>query len=202
MRCKSLVVLCGLVVFSSVGGTGRAQAQVVYQGETVIALQVLDPLSGQVVSQERFQHPIQVVVADPVAAGGLREGNPFNLSINPLGMPTEEGQFSIFSAIPFHDPRDEVNFLIEYWRLQHDGARLSGELVNSHTADALAVNLLNAVDLSLLLVNIRIATPLAMVEGTTLQGTLDGTQADLVLRGNTVDSFHPFEARIVARRVQ
>jgi hypothetical protein len=213
MRLTTMVVLSGLVALCGAGGGGQALAQTVYQGETVVAVQVLDPLSGRAISQDRFRHAVQVVVDRRLAGGGQRESNPFNLAINPVGVPTQEGQFSIFSAIPFYDPRNvrdqrdlldprRIDFLIQYWQFQKDGARISGSLVDSHRQEALAVNLLNAVDLNLLPVGLRFATPLAMVEGTTLQGTIDGTQVDLRLSGNTVDSFHPFEARIVATRIQ
>ena len=211
MPFKPLAALCGLVALCGIAAS--AEAQQVYQGQAVIAVQVLHPLSGQAVSQDRFEHPVQVVVAAPLAGGGRQESNPFNLAINPLGPPTQEGQFGIFSAIPFYDPRDvrdprdladprRIDFLIQYWQLQQNGAGISGQLVDSHTQEALAVNLLNSVDLNLLPVGMRFVTTLAMVEGTTLQGTLDANQVRLRLSGNTVDSFHPFEAEIVATRVQ
>jgi hypothetical protein len=67
--------------------------------------------------------------------------------------------------------------------------------------EAAALNLLNSVDLNLLLVNISIVMSLAMVEGTTLQGTIDGAQAVLRIEGNTVDLAHPFVAEVAATRV-
>jgi hypothetical protein len=195
----------GCIVLATTVAHAQTEPADVYQGVATTTVAVLDPLSGQPVKQDTFQHNVQVLVGQPVSANGQPENNPFNLIIGPPPGESQlqEGQFGIFSALSATVPLEAgpAPFLFRYWELQAAGGQVSGTLVQDHVEEAAALNLLNSIDLNLLLVNIPFVMSLAMVEGTTLQGTIDGTQAVLRIEGNTTDLAHPFVAEVAATRV-
>jgi hypothetical protein len=203
MKMIASVIGC-IALATTIAHAQPAQVEV-YQGIATTTVAVLDPLSGQPRKQDTFQHNVQVLVGPPASAGGQDENNLFNLIVAPPPGESQvaEGQFGIVSALPATVPLEAgpAPFLFRYWELQAAGGRVTGTLVQDHAEEAAALNLLNSVDINLLLVNIPIVMPLAMVEGTRLQGTIDGTQALLRIEGNTVDLAHPFVADIAATRV-
>jgi hypothetical protein len=128
MRTITSAVCC-IMLLTTMAQAQPAQVEV-YQGTATTTVVVLDPLSGQPIKQDTFQHNAQVLVGPPVAAGGLTESNPFNLIIGPPPNESQllEGQFGIFSALPTTVPLHEgpTQLLFQYWQLQAAGGQVKG----------------------------------------------------------------------------
>ena len=198
MKRGVLSIVCMVILVLSLG---KALAQErIYQGTATTTIAVLHPLSGAVIEQQTFTKAIQVIVGLPARG----ESNRINLVIVPTpSEPTvfnEEGQFSLYSAVEFIGRGQ--SFLAQYWDLNLTGSTLTGVLTNTHVAEALALNLINSVDLNLLFAGLRSVTSLPMERQVTmLNGTLTERQAQLQLEGHTTDLAHAFVSTISAVRV-
>ena len=189
----------------SLVGTAEAAGEVVFAGTQVANVQSIDPLSGQSLGIQSFQIPAIVVVSPRISGGGLTESNPFNLVASATDK-SAAGAVDVWSAAVANVPAniDVPNpnpgpVLLQYWEIQSDqtGAQFAGQLTNSHTAEAAALNLINAPTQIAPGVP-PIPFPRAIVEGSTLQGQSDGTSIRIVIQGNTVDGFTPFTSQVDA----
>ena len=115
---KMIASVIGCFVFATTIAHAQPAQDEVYQGVATTTVAVLDPLSGQPVKQDTFQHNVQVLVGPPVSANGQPENNPFNLIIGPPPGESqlEEGQLSIFSALSATVPLEAgpAPFLFRY----------------------------------------------------------------------------------------
>lgn len=196
-RRSFLKVVAAALSIGVAGGafSERATAQsTVFSGTAATNIESLDPTTGQSLGAQSFQLPVSVIVGPPRSAGGITEGNPFSLNVAP-GDAGAAGAIELWSSLPAEDT------LFQYWSLQADetGTQFQGQLTDSHVAEAIALNLVNAPT--------QIAPgipplpfPKAMVEGTALQGSTDGQSVQLVVQGNTIDGTTPFASQIQATR--
>jgi subtilisin len=182
---------------------GDALALGTFQGTITTTIAALHPGTGGILDLQTFSKNVDVFVGQPAAAGGLVEANPVNLVIFPSASSNlgEEGQMAIFSAFPFAF-NDGSQLLVQYWTLALEGNHIAGSLMDNHVREALALNLINSLDLNLALVGIRSVTTLALdVQITTLTGTIDANQVRLTIQGATTDRAHWFFSEIVANRL-
>lgn len=180
----------------------------VFAGVAATAIETLDPLSGQSLGVQQFQLPTSVIFDSPRSAGGITESNPFSLVVAPAD-PAAAGAIEVWSSLPANVPADPTvpdlipgdDVLFQYWSLQTDqsGTQFQGQLVNTHIAEAVALNLVNAP--TQIAPGIPpIPFPKPMIEGTTLQGTTDGQTVQMAVQGATVDGANPFASQIQATR--
>ncbi|MCP3144434.1 hypothetical protein [Pyxidicoccus xibeiensis] len=171
-----------------------------FVGSATTIVGFLDPF-GNLLGQVTYVKQVVIVVRPPAQAGGLVEGNPFNLAIlpNPPTDASSEGALSLQSAVGFFDPTDGQEFLFQYWTFTLNGTALSGTLTNNHATEALTLNFLNTP--RELAPGIVIVWPNAIANGTTLQGTADANQVALRIQGNVVSGDRPFVSDITAVRV-
>lgn len=154
--------------------------------------------SGRSAGVRTYQLSVTVVIDRPASAGGSTESNPFNLLVAPSS-PGAEGALEVWSAFPALDPRDGREVLFQYWELRLAGNDVAGRLVDNHTAEGAALNLINTA--TVVAPNVPAMTiPAAMAVGTTLQGTIQANELRLRIQGNTTDGSRPFRSDVTARR--
>ena len=183
------------------GSSSRSIGKLEYEGTAHTTITYLDA-SGNVVSKATYQDNVTVGIGDPQRSGSIAESNPVNLFLGSVSKPTAEGQLSIFSAIPFKDPRDGVEYLLQYWDLRLEGDTISGRLINTHMAEASVMNFLNA---NKEIVPGRpemgvIMWPYPIGENSKLEGTFNKQGIRLRIQGNVSDESRPFTSEIVATR--
>lgn len=193
-----------------------------YSGTTTTTIQYLDAF-GQPLGRQTYQNNV-VVRLGPVGEGASGERNPFHLYVvpDPPSITGQEGVYEIHSALGYAEvPGQEIRspitgepvdssaggthettgggLTLQYWTLQQTGqTTFAGVLSDPHTAEALAVNLINAVS--------EIAPGILMVwfypiaAGTQLAGRVDGNTLTMAIAGNTIDGTRPFRSDIVATR--
>lgn len=154
--------------------------RLIYRGNATTTLAQIDPSTGRIIGSVRSsQTATTAEITDPRVAGGIRETNPFSLSIS--SSPAEvrglkEGAFTMNSALPFDF---QGGFLVQYWNLRYDGTQLSGQLTNTGSQFALATNLINASG--------TIAPDqINMNRGTTITGRITTNQIQVRIQGTGV----------------
>nr|WP_233341034.1 hypothetical protein [Haloprofundus sp. MHR1] len=169
----------------------------------------IDPLSGQSLGIQSFQHPATFIVSAPVSDGVSVEQNPFNL-VAGADDKAAPGAADVWSAavaeVPFDPSIPNPNpgpLLLQYWEIQGNQqlTEFAGTFVDSHRDKSVALNLVNAP--TVIAPGIPpLPFPKAIAEGAVLQGVTDGTSVTMVVQGTTVDQANPFVSRIDATRVQ
>lgn len=152
-----------------------------YRGSATTTLGQIDPSTGRVINStvRSSRTGATAEVANPRVAGGVRESNPFSLSLSSSSAEVtglKEGAFTMNSALPFNF-RD--GFLLQYWNLRYSGNQLSGQLTNTGTQFALATNL----------VNVRGAIApdqITMNRGTTITGRITTNSIQVKIQGTGV----------------
>jgi hypothetical protein len=187
-----LAALAGCISGSAIGPVlGQ------YVGRSSTLVEQLDA-SGQSGGIRRYQLPVTVVIDRPASAGGLTESNPFNLLVAPT-TPGAEGAIEVWSAFPALDPRDGREVLIQYWELRLARGDVTGRLVDNHTAEGAALNLINIA--RTVAPNVpEMTMPAAMAVGTVLEGTIRSREVRLRIQGNTTDRTRPFLSEVTASR--
>ncbi|WP_224270842.1 hypothetical protein [Haloprofundus salinisoli] len=204
----------GLLALGTLGGTSIASvtaqnASQVFVGTQSTDIDTIDPLSGQSLGIQSFQHSATFIASAPVSDGVSVETNPFNL-VAGADDKSAPGAVDVWSAavseVPFDPTIPNPNpgpLLLQYWEIQGNQqlTEFSGTLVNSHRDKAVVPNLVNAP--TVVAPGIPpLPFPKAIAEGAVLQGITDGTSVTMVVQGTTVDQANPFISRIDATRVQ
>ena len=168
-----------------------------FKGNAAVNLRYFDP-SGNFIEEKNYQFEAQVFVEAPAKlnTAPVVEDNPFNLGIYSVNQ-LPEGAFSFNSARGFTDPQDGKELMLQYWDFDWDKTTnsVSGELINTGAAQALALNLLNIVDLFS-----GFVLPTTMKLKTTLTGTVNCDQASLTLKGETTNEIVEFEIVVDAAK--
>lgn len=181
----------------------RITAERQYLGTAATTVTYFDAF-GKFLRKETYREELTVSIVAPRQAGGIVESNPFSFSIGSTVRMDAEGQIQITSAVPFTDPRDGVQFLFQYWKLTFRDGDLSGALTDTHAAEAMVLNFLNAAkeivpgrpEMGMM------AFQYGISKDATLQGTLDSNEIRLRIQGNVTDESRPFTSEIVATRVK
>jgi hypothetical protein len=169
-----------------------------YQGTSITTTGLIDPVSRQFTDGSKsFQTNITARVRAPIAAGGVVENNPFNLSItssvSDLSRATL-GAIAVYSALP-----STQNVLGQAWRLQYHDNQMSGTLTNPNNISSIpsAPNYFFA---DSYVFGVRSFFSSEMNAGTTLEGTLTPNQLRLRLQGVS-GNLRVFVIDIAAQRV-
>jgi hypothetical protein len=169
-----------------------------YQGTSVTTTGLIDPVSRQFTDGPKsFQTNITARVKAPIAAGGVVESNPFNLSItssvSDLSRATL-GAIASYSALP-----NTQNILGQAWKLQYSGNQISGTLTTANNISSIpsAPNYFFA---DSYVFGVRSFFSSEMNAGTTLQGTLTSNELRLQLQGFS-GNLRVFVIDITAQRV-
>jgi hypothetical protein len=169
----------------------------VWEGTATTAVDYIAPCGANFdwvrIGSRSYTQDVQVVAADPVDG----ERNSVQLSISVRSQSTEAGFTMTTSGLATR------SYTVVYWNLQVSGARVSGELVDTHVSEGLAQNLFYS--------NKRldpcsdrlgsIFTALAMGKGTTMSGTLDGS-GSLTVKGRTTDNLRGYTISMRLERVR
>ena len=85
-------------------------------GTAVTTVQSRDPLTGSLLTTQTFQTNTEVIIDEPLIAGGSTKDNPFNLLItsSQTGLPAPGG-VELLSAASF--PTSSGDFLAPYWNI-------------------------------------------------------------------------------------
>lgn len=149
-----------------------------------------------------YSMPATLSLGRPRSGGGAGEDNPFTLVLG-IGQPSESGALSLWSAAVSSvsnrdlagNPRDP-DLLLTYWDLDWRDGRLSGRLVDPHTEQAVALNLLNwptrLVACRPELGQLPGGFPHAVARGAAFEGRLDTGGASLTGTGGTTDGVLEF----------
>ena len=183
------------------GNSGGMTQKIEYKGTASTTITYLD-ISGNAIGRQTFYDNVSVGIGPPQQSGNIVESNPCNLFLGPVLTPTDEGQISIFSAIPFTDPRDGVQYLLQYWTLRLNGNHISGLLSDTHLAEASVMNFLNA-NKELVPGRPEMGTmvwPYPISKNAKLEGTFNMQEIKLRIQGNVSDESRAFTSTIVANR--
>lgn len=169
-------------------GTG-VRLPATYEGTSRLNYQATD-MYGAPLEPREINLPAQVSLNEPLSFGGLTESNPFNFLIatgNPEneGSPTvDEGKITLLSALGTYTPDTGREVLLQYWEVAHDETtgELQGELTNTHSSEASAVNLLWVANAGL------VGGPGPTIswpyEGAMMQGTITDDAIGVVVHGS------------------
>jgi hypothetical protein len=192
-----------LSIFATLWLAWPLAAETIYSGRADVTIGYADAF-GNLKGRQAFNYAVDVTVDAPARSGRIVERNPIHLVVAPSDdrQAGQNGVITIWSAMPLTDPKDGVQFLLQYWTLTLDATMLEGRLSNTHTAEAAALNLLNDIDE---LVPGRpelgmIPRVAALARGCTLRGTLTRSSIDIEIRGNVTDQSRPFIMRVRASR--
>ena len=178
-----------------------------YEGDLASTIRYL-PDSGCVGEQTvaipsriTVRAPLQRLASDLQSTG--QDANVINLQLgqtNVLGSIVPGSVYiSSASRLRFTPINSSI---LQYWNLALNGTALTGTLVNSHSGEAAALNLL-AVNTNFgVVLGCTLPNQLAIAVGTALAGTITPQAISLTIQGNTEDTFHPFTAQITANRVR
>ena len=172
-----------------------------YKGKATTTITYLDG-AATVISQRTFYDDVSVGIGPPQQAGSIVESNPLHLFLGPISTPTAEGQISVFSAIPFKDRRDGVQYLLQYWTLRLNGNKISGTLSDTHMAEASVVNFLNG-NKEIVPGRPEMGTmiwPYPIGKNAKLEGTFNMREIRIRIQGNVSDESRSFTSTIVANR--
>ncbi|WP_152421351.1 twin-arginine translocation signal domain-containing protein [Natronococcus amylolyticus] len=172
--------------------------QEIYEGTAVTQVEYRDPY-GQTQGAREYQFPARVVFDAPKSAGGVTENNPFSFYLFSAD-PGAEGALDLWSSYPAVDSADGREILFQYWELRTDGNELQGELTNSHTAEAAALNLINTE--TEIAPGISLPMPAAIVEGTALRGVFQDGSLSITVQGDVTSMNRPFICEVNATRQQ
>ncbi len=168
-------------------------------GTAVTTIQSIDPLTGLPLQPQTFQvNNVEAFFDDPLMAGGVSEGNPFNLLITSApqggGLPAPGG-VSFWSAGSFNTSTGP--FLAQYWdiTLNEEQTQFQGILREDFVEGAIAFNTL---DLPTVIAPgiPPISFPKVMAEGTQISGSISQNTLQATIVGNTIDQFTSFVVEI------
>jgi len=180
------------------GGNQNGTGEIVYQGTAATTITYLDDTGG-LIETKSYATAMEVILDDPVEANGTPESNPLQLVVGSLHAheATDEGHYSIWSAQSFTDAQDNVEYILQWWALERQGNAITGTLVDHHTAEAMALNLINAWADAY---GVPIVWPFVMTNGTTLQGTITDSQVALRFEGSSTGGTRRFVSDLTATR--
>ncbi|MEV7283669.1 hypothetical protein AB0O01_03705 [Streptomyces sp. NPDC093252] len=177
-----------------------------YSGTAEVSVDVYDYCaadgSRQLADSQSYSMSATLSLGAPRSGGGATEDNPFTL-VMAVGQPDDAGAVSLWSsavsAVSGQDlagnPRDP-DLLLTYWDMEWDDGEVTGRLIDDHTDQAVALNLLNwpaqTVPCRDDLGQLPLGFPHALGEGTTLGGDLDTDSASLTVQGGTGDGQFEF----------
>jgi hypothetical protein len=201
----------------------------IYTGTATTLVQYLNAAGQSLGIREYQNNVLVGIEPPKVGVQGLAEGNPFSLYVvpDPPTITGNEGVYEIHSALDYREEAGQDvlgidvtgggrrpvpssaggvhrttggGLLVEYWRLELPAAgSFQGILVDPHTAEALALNLINA--LSEIAPGITMVWPYPMAAGTVLAGQSDGRNLVVEILGNTVEGTRPFYSQVTATLV-
>ncbi|MFK3980059.1 hypothetical protein ACI2K4_06710 [Micromonospora sp. NPDC050397] len=157
-----------------------------WEGTVTISVDYFAPCSASFdwieVGSQSYRQPAQVAVNAPQQD----DGNNFQLSISTSRQTTEAG-FTMVSSGRFNTSSGPLT--LTYWDLTENDGRISGRLVDTHSAEGVAQNLFYT--------NKRldpcsdrlgsVLVPLLMDVGTTISGRLGDRDGSLRVEGRTTD---------------
>lgn len=169
----------------------------VFRGSASIRIGYINPLTRQLEGYTHHRTGVVASIGQPKVAAGIRERNPFSLSIGSTPgeiAANKQGAFTTYSAIPYNF---RGGYLAEYWRVRITGNRVAANLSDPHTAEALAANQITALQN---IAGIVIPWPYVMRQGTTLRGTITRSRIQVTIRGLDSGLTRSFVITITARR--
>lgn len=166
-----------------------------YAGVANTTIQYFDGF-GQLLGTRTFQTNVALYIEAPASSGGITESNPFNFQLLP-GNAAGEGEIEIRSAVGFTDPRDGREILFQYWRITTNGNQISGQLTDTHIAESVALNFVNA---ETSIAGVPIVWNYPMAVNTRFTGTVNGNTLTLRVEGNSTDMSRPFVSEITLQR--
>lgn len=123
---------------------------------------------------------VRVIVGPALVVRQQAETNPINLEIYSTVAENAAGHFWMRSASEVQPDLGPTPILLQYWTYQYDGVTVSGSLTDRHTDEAAATNMINC------FAHVGLEDgfwPFSMLQGSTIQGTLNANGADLVIQG-------------------
>lgn len=175
----ALVVLFSLLPFSV---ASAQQAPLLYLGTATTTVQLTDQF-GSPLGVETYAMDVQASVAAPAP----NEVNPFQLVMESLprfALP-EPGEFSFASSI-----EDFALRTLQAWSYQMlDAQNFSGTLIENFEEQGFGL-LFNNVKLTDPIT--AVARPSAMIESSTIIGSVTDQELRFRIEGNTSDQLHPF----------
>jgi hypothetical protein len=214
----------GLLRVPDVASAQDALSLGYYSGTATTLVRFFDA-GGGVVGEQAYQNAVLARVGTPAVVGVERESNPFNFYVipDPPESTGDEGVWEIHSALGFSEQPgqpvispitgEEVpssaggthvtsggRFLVQYWTLQRTSeTEFVGALTNPHTAEAIALNLINAP--AQIAPGISLPWPYPMATGTELVGASDGQTLQVTVGGRSIDQAIAFLAEVQATRI-
>jgi hypothetical protein len=85
--------------------------------------------------------------------------------------------------------------ILQYWDFTLNEDQISGSLTDTHLAEAAAANIIWCRDE---VGGIEMTMPFYMDEGTTIQGTINNSSANLTITGQSTDTYRKFTCNISA----
>lgn len=173
-----------------------------YEGIIETEINYTDSENQEVIrTLPRGQKDVSVIFSDPISAGATTEQNPFHLVVLPgrgaVYNPEEEAEPQLEGILELHSAFDFGQQLGQYWQLQEEGPRFSGQLTNPQLADDLLLrNYIYAWQSGTELIE---QVPLG--QGTQLDGERTGSSLEIDIVGNTIERDTPFTSEIRADRV-
>ena len=159
-----------------------------------------DPFSGQniFVEKKQYHYSVNVFTKAPLKIGAIRESNPINISIYPNrdSSTVKEGHIDIKSAA-LCTVNSFSDLLLQYWNLTLNGEKLSGNLEDTHIAEASAANLLWVWED---IAGLKTIMPFPIAVNTTMQGVISNTGFKVTIQGETTDTYRKFLVKIVGQR--
>jgi hypothetical protein len=147
-----------------------------------------------------YRMPVEVVRGAAAEAEGIRESSPFNLIVS--ANPGNEAGLTTVSATVSVDTNGNP-VLFEYWKMNVQGSRIEGELVQSWRQAGIAANVFPT---DRLIVPCRpelgvIPKSIQTIdEGARMRGAITDERAELTVTGQTFDHERRFVARVNATR--
>ncbi len=155
-----------------------------------------DPFSGRdvFVEEKQYHYSVYIFTKAPLKIGAISESNPINISIYPNrdSSTVKEGHIDIKSATLL-TVNSFQDLLLQYWNLTFVGDKFSGTLVDTHTAEASAANLLWAWED---MAGLKTIKPFPIAVNTTMQGVVSNTEFKLTIQGTTTDTYRKFVVNI------
>lgn len=174
---------------------------------TVTTFEYCGPNFSRVPSgRATYSVPARLLIGKRRAVGRVAEPNPFSFSLA-AGNQAAAGGVSLWSSaistVSSHDVAGnyrDPRLLLSYWRSSYRGSTLTGTLINTHSAEALALNLYTeprpTIPCRTGYGMLQIPTPVRV--GSTIRGTLTSARADVTVAGGTTTGLVEFVLRFRA----
>lgn len=187
------------------GGTVSPTARA-YQGNATVTVSLADASGPE--APQTFSVPVIVAVDVPMTFRGVKEENPFTLSIRPVIPPSqtphslpprEDGQFTLLTAHLAKDSEGRATAMRQCWRLESVGGAVNGFLWDNHhlTEEINTINIPSEIAPGTVY-----PWPSLMQSGARLTGAIHAQQVQLRIEGraNSRRSVHPFTIELTAAR--